>query len=64
MGAEDSVGDYDHTMHKDEVSDPPRLARHEEGLRGRVGMYVATSMEALGLAEREHNSRNNRMRTL
>ena len=39
-----------------------RLVRHEEGLRGRFGMYMPPLLEALGLAEVEHNPRNNRMR--
>lgn len=34
----------------------------KKGLRGRVGMYIPPLMEALGLAEVEHNKRNNRMR--
>ena len=34
----------------------------KKGLRGRVGMYMPPLMEALGLAEVEHNARNNRMR--
>lgn len=34
----------------------------KRGLRGRFGMYVPPVMEVLGLAEIEHNSRNNRMR--
>lgn len=33
-----------------------------KGYRGRVGMYVPPLLEALGLAEVEHNARNNRMR--
>jgi hypothetical protein len=33
-----------------------------KGYRGRFGMYVPPVMEALGFAEVEHNSRNNRMR--
>jgi hypothetical protein len=36
----------------------------KKGLRGRFGMYVPPVLEALGLAELEHNSRNNRMRAL
>jgi hypothetical protein len=32
------------------------------GYRGRFGMYVPPVLEALGLAEVEHNARNNRMR--
>jgi hypothetical protein len=36
----------------------------KKGLRGRFGMYVPPLMEALGLAEVEHNPRNNRMRAL
>jgi Family of unknown function (DUF6855) len=36
----------------------------KKGLRGRFGMYVPPLMEALGLAEVEHNSKNNRMRAL
>jgi hypothetical protein len=34
----------------------------KKGLRGRFAMYVPPLMEALGLAELEHNPRNNRMR--
>ena len=33
-----------------------------KGYRGRFGMYVPPVLEALGLAEVEHNPRNNRMR--
>ncbi len=36
----------------------------KKGLRGRFGMYVPPVLEALGLAELEHNPRNNRMRGL
>jgi len=36
----------------------------KKGLRGRFGAYVPPLMEALGLAEVEHNPRNNRMRAL
>ena len=36
----------------------------KKGLRGRFGMYVPPVIEALGLAEVEHNPRNNRMRSL
>jgi len=36
----------------------------KKGLRGRFGNYVPPVMEALGLAEVEHNARNNRMRAL
>ena len=35
-----------------------------KGYRGRFGMYVPPLMEVLGLAELEHNPRNNRMRAL
>ncbi len=34
----------------------------KKGLRGRFGMYVPPVMEELGMAEVEHNPRNNRMR--
>jgi hypothetical protein len=34
----------------------------KKGLRGRFANYVPPVMEHLGLAELEHNSRNNRMR--
>lgn len=34
----------------------------KKGLRGRFGMYVPPLMEMLGLAEVEHNAKNNRMR--
>ncbi len=36
----------------------------KKGLRGRFGMYVPPLMEALGLAELEHNARNNRIRAI
>lgn len=36
----------------------------KKGLRGRFGMYLPPLMEALGLAEVEHNKRNNRMRAI
>ena len=35
-----------------------------KGYRGRFGNYVPPVLEALGLAEVEHNARNNRMRAL
>ena len=36
----------------------------KKGLRGRFAMYVPPLMEALGLAEVEHNAKNNRIRAL
>jgi len=36
----------------------------KKGLRGRFGMYVPPLLEALGLAELEHNPRHNRMRAI
>lgn len=36
----------------------------KKGLRGRFGMYVPPLMEVLGLAELEHNPKNNRMRAI
>lgn len=36
----------------------------KKNFRGRFGMYIPPLMEALGLAELEHNARNNRMRAL
>ena len=36
----------------------------KKGLRGRFGMYVPPVMEVLGLAEVEHQPRNNRMRAV
>jgi hypothetical protein len=36
----------------------------KKGLRGRFGMYMPPLMEALGLAEVEHNPRNSRVRAL
>ena len=35
-----------------------------KGYRGRFGMYMPPLLEALGLAELEHNPRNNRMRAI
>ena len=35
-----------------------------KGYRGRFGMYIPPLMEELGLAELEHNPRNNRMRAI
>jgi hypothetical protein len=34
----------------------------KKGMRGRFGMYIPPLLEHLGLAELEHNPRNNRMR--
>jgi hypothetical protein len=36
----------------------------KKGLRGRFATYIPPIMEMLGLAEVEHNPRNNRMRAL
>jgi hypothetical protein len=36
----------------------------KKGLRGRFAMYVPPLMERLGLAELEHNPRNNRVRAI
>jgi hypothetical protein len=36
----------------------------KKGLRGRFAMYVPPVLEALGLAEVEHQARNNRMRAI
>ena len=34
----------------------------KKGMRGRFAMYIPPLLEYLGLAEVEHNARNNRMR--
>ncbi|MBA3823783.1 MAG: hypothetical protein H0X24_07755 [Ktedonobacterales bacterium] len=36
----------------------------KKGLRGRFAMYIPPLMETLGLAEVEHNPKNNRMRAI
>ena len=36
----------------------------KKGLRGRFGMYMPPLLEALGMAEVEHNPKNNRMRAI
>ena len=36
----------------------------KKGLRGRFANYVPPVLEAMGLAEVEHNARNNRMRAI
>jgi len=36
----------------------------KKGLRGRFGMYMPPLLEALGMAEVEHNAKNNRMRAI
>ncbi|MFS4466271.1 DUF6855 family protein [Maribacter sp. 2210JD10-5] len=36
----------------------------KKGFKGRFGMYIPPLMEYLGLAEVEHNKRNNRMRAI
>lgn len=36
----------------------------KKGLRGRFAMYVPPVMEVLGIAEMEHNPKNNRMRAV
>jgi hypothetical protein len=35
----------------------------KKGLRGRFGVYIPPLLEALGLCDLEHNSKNNRMRS-
>lgn len=63
-------------MYHDETLDPPAIVcqvgttllrydiRAIEGLRGRFGMYLPPPLEALGLAEVEHNPKTTRMRAL
>ncbi len=36
----------------------------KKGFRGRFGLYLPPLLEALGLAEVEHNPKNNRMRAI
>jgi hypothetical protein len=36
----------------------------KKGFRGRFGMYIPPLMERLGLAELEHNPKNNRMKAI
>lgn len=36
----------------------------KKGFKGRFGMYIPPLMEHLGLAEVEHNARNNRMKAI
>jgi hypothetical protein len=36
----------------------------KKGFRGRFGMYIPPLMEKLGLAELEHNPKNNRMKAI
>lgn len=36
----------------------------KKGFRGRFGMYIPPLMEMLGLAELEHNPKNNRMKAI
>jgi hypothetical protein len=36
----------------------------KKGLRGRFAMYVPPVLELLGMAELEHNAKNNRMRAI
>jgi hypothetical protein len=36
----------------------------KKGLRGRFGMYLPPVLEALGMAEVEHNPKNNRMKAV
>ena len=36
----------------------------KKGLRGRLGLYLPPLLETLGLAEVEHNQKNNRMRAI
>ena len=36
----------------------------KKGLRGRFGNYIPPVLEVLGLAEVEHNARNNRMKAI
>ena len=41
---------------------PQGAGKEHGGYRGGFAMYVPPLMEELGLAELEHNARNNRMR--
>ena len=36
----------------------------KKGLRGRFGVYLPPLLEALGMAELEHNAKNNRIRAI
>jgi hypothetical protein len=47
-----------------EVLPHEALADTKKSLRGRFAMYMPPLLETLGLAELEHNARNNRMRAL
>ncbi|HEY8811523.1 MAG TPA: hypothetical protein VIO86_03420 [Candidatus Dormibacteraeota bacterium] len=51
-------GTSEYTMYRDETLDDGI----RKGYRGRFGMYMPPLLEALGLAEVEHNPKNNRMR--
>ena len=65
-------GSSEYQAWRDESLDPPALVVQvgktqlryglRKGYRGRFGMYVPPVLEELGLAEVEHNARNNRMR--
>ncbi len=67
-------GTSEYTIHRDESLDPPALVCRvgtttlsyglKKRLRGRFAMYVPPLMEAFGLAELEHNPRNDRMRAI
>jgi hypothetical protein len=68
------TGTSAYEMYHDETLDPTAIVcqvgttrlrydiRTIEDLRGRFGMYPPPLLEALGLAEVEHNPKNNRMR--
>ena len=55
-------------MYLDESLEPPaivcQVGTTQLRYRGRFGMYLPPLLEALGLAEIEHNPKNNRMRAL
>ena len=57
-----SVADRSGGIGEDGAIDDRARCPLRQGLRGRFGMYMPPLLEALGLAELEHNPRNNRMR--
>ena len=64
-------GKAEYMVWKDEAAELPALMCKvggyygiKKGLRGRFANYVPPVMEMLGLAELEHNARNNRMRAI
>lgn len=67
MGAAHSAGHLGHCRGVGSLSESNPVGGWygtRKGYRGRFGMYLPPLLEELGMAELEHNPRNNRVRAI